>query len=359
MKKSFAVLLMILFLLIACTGRPNETPVAEVPSAAPATETPEPHIVTVTPQPIDAPTPMPTPTDTPVPTPTPSPTPVPTPTPEPVPYTIIWLADTQNYVYLRPEALSSVVDYAIKEKDEMNIVAVVQSGDLVENNALDKEWEGIRDRFEPLRGVIPFYCVAGNHDLGIGVSAYNKSKPGYEQYIKYALCDANEPDQIFRDGECWYQFFEREQFLLVGIGMKVGKEEQGQGEWLGEVLDRYSEYPVFILTHEFLYNNGIPTGNVGNWIEQEVIAKHPNVRLLFCGHHKGVKRWTKTYEEDRTFTAIMYNLQSEEKAYGYCTILTFDPMAHTLSFTSYSPYFDDYNYYPKTDIETFVLENAF
>ena len=260
---------------------------------------------------------------------------------------------------MHPEALSSIVDYVVKEKDEMNIVAVMQSGDLVENNALDAEWEGIRDRLEPLRGVIPFFCVAGNHDLGVCVSSENQKKPGYDQYIRYDLCDVKEPEQIFRDGECWYRFFEEEEFLLVGIGKKFGVEEQGHTEWLGAVLDRYSDYPAFILTHEFLYNNGAPTWVVGSWLEQEVIAKHPNVRLLFCGHHKGVKRWSKTYEENRTFTAIMYNLQSEPKAYGYCTILMFDPIARTLSFTSYSPYFDDYNYYPEEEIETFVIENAF
>ena len=68
----------------------------------------------------------------------------------------------------------------------------------------------------------------------------------------------------------------------------------------------------------------------------------------------------KTYEDGRVFTAIMYNLQLDrKKGAGYCTLLTFDPLTRSISFTSYSPYFDDYNYLDDPRKETFVLENAF
>ena len=75
--------------------------------------------------------------------------------------------------------------------------------------------------------------------------------------------------------------------------------------------------------------------------------------------YKGVKRWEKTYPDGRVFHALMYNLQNEKKAAGYCSILTFDPMSRKLSVTSYSPYLDDYNYYKNESIETFTIENAF
>ena len=95
------------------------------------------------------------------------------------------------------------------------------------------------------------------------------------------------------------------------------------------------------------------------FIERPRFAVVISIVLVLCGHHKGIKRWEKTYG-DRTVTAIMYNLQlDKQKGIGYCTLMTFDPLTRNISFTSYSPYFDDYNYSKKESTETFVLENVF
>ena len=57
----------------------------------------------------------------------------------------------------------------------------------------------------------------------------------------------------------------------------------------------------------------------------------------------------------------MFNLQDEtdRRTSGYCMLVTFDPLSRTISFTSYSPVFDDYNYFLNTSVETFTLEDAF
>ena len=218
----------------------------------------------------------------------------------------------------------------------------------MENNAFDREWELMRDIFAPLRGKVPFYCVAGNHDLGTGISDHNTVIHGYEPYKKYSLCDIKSEEQVYENGECWYQLYEREGFLLVGIGNKYGLEDDLKRlAWVNEVLERYADYPAGILTHAFLYNNGEPNETSGLYLLKHVIDGHPNVRLLLCGHHKGVQRWEKTYPDGRVFRALMYNLQNEKNAAGYCQLLTFDPVSRTLYATSYSPYLDDYNFYDK------------
>lgn len=348
MKRHFAILLL-LALLIACTGGTNPESIAS--------EAPTPQC-TPTPTAVPSATPAPTPSATPTAEPTEEPTP--TPTPEPQPFTFVVIPDTQNYVYGYSEALSAIVDYAIEKKDELNIYAVLHSGDIVENNAFDSEWELMRDIFAPLRGKVPFYCVAGNHDLGTGISDLNTVIHGYDQYKKFNLCDLNSGEQVYENGECWYQLYEREGFLLVGFGYKYGLEDDLKRlAWVNEVLERYADYPAVILTHAFLYNNGEPSATSGLYLLKQVIDDHPNVRLLLCGHHKGVQRWEKTYPDGRVFRALMYNLQNEQNVAGYCQLLTFDPVSRTLYATSYSPYLNDYNFYDKESIETFTIENAF
>ena len=349
-----AVLLLLCF--AACKTTPSETAaVSEALTPAPPTDVP-------TPEPTPEPTPTPTPTPTPVPTPTPTQTPEPTPepTPVPTPFTFLWISDTQNYAWTRDEGLKAIVAYALREKENLNIVAVVQVGDLVEDNALDAEWEKIRDYLEPLRGVIPFYCVAGNHDAGDLGSIILKFKRGYEQYCRYDLCDVKEEAQRYHDGECWYQLLEEQNILLLGVGWSLDKNTDERDEWLNSVLDTYSAYPAVIITHGYLESNGLVL-KAGVSLEKNVISKHANVRLLLCGHRRDVARKDTVYEDGRTFTAVMVNLQNEDyhKTSGYCMLVTFDPLSRSISFTSYSPVYDDYNYYTDPSIETFTLENAF
>lgn len=345
-KRFFTVGLLIVLCaaLIACGLVSDGKTLQEEPSTSPATPRAEKSKA---------------PEKTAEPTPTPEPPPEPTPEP-PKPFTILWIADTQNYAYMSDEGLISIVDYALKAKDELNIVAVLHSGDVVENNAKDEEWEKIAADVEPLRGNIPFYCVCGNHDLGSGTGISAVRIHGYEQYFKYDLCDARDDAQRYHNGECWYRFFEEQQFLLVGIGWHLGEEDPARLEWLDGVLDAYADYPALILTHNYLYNNGLLSKD-GEKLERELISRHANVRLLLCGHHKGIRRLQTAYENgNRLFTAVMYNLQlDKENGTGYCTLMTFDPVSRSISFTSYSPYFDDYNYLNNPEKETFVLENVF
>ena len=211
----------------------------------------------------------------------------------------------------------------------------------------------------PLRGVIPFYCVIGNHDLGYGTGEKNVSKYGLEPYFQYALCDVREPEQQFNSGECWYTLFEEQNLLLVGVGWPPDVGGEDRMEWLNSVLDRYADVPAVILTHAYLDNNKLESHS-GMKLRKEVISRHPNVRLILCGHHKGAVRVERTHEDGTTYHAVMYNLQAEkQKASGYCMRITFDPVTRNISFTSYSPVFDDYNFMDDPSQETFVLENAF
>ncbi len=344
--------ILLLLCFAACRTQAAQT------AAAPETATAAPTKAVPTPAPTQSPAPTPDPT--PAPTPEPISASTPEPTPEPTPFTFLWISDTQNYAWATDEGLKAIVSYALEKKDELNIAAVVQTGDIIENNGLDAEWEKIRDDLEPLRGVIPFYCVAGNHDtgdLGSIVMVYTRS---YEPYQRYDLCDVREEAQRFHNGECWYRLLEDQQILLLGIGWSLDKNTEERDEWLNSVLDAYSEYPAVILTHGYLESNGSLVSENAS-LEKNVISKHANVRLLLCGHSRGTCRTETVYEDGRTFAAVMVNLQNEDrgKTAGYCMLVTFDPLTRAISFTSYSPVYDDYNYYYDTRKETFTLENAY
>ena len=361
MKRLTALLLCLLCL--ACAG----TKQAAVPTAAPtATPTEAPTHTTValtaapTPTPSPAPTATPTPAPTPEPTPTPTPTPEPTPTPVPTPFTIVWISDTQNESWMPGRGLQAIVDYVLAERENKNIQAVVQTGDIVELHDNEKHWQQITDISAPMRAAVPFYCVAGNHDIG----AYFKHHLTYDAYLSHPLCCVTDPDRQFEGGKCWYELREDLGLLLLGMGWALDDRDSAAfTDWAGEVLSQYPDYPAILVVHCFVYTNGELDDN-GVYLEEHLLSQHPNLRLVLCGHHDGATRWSKTYDDGHTVTAMMLNFQDDTtKSRGYCTWLTFDPLSRSIAVTTYSPFYDDYNYYsdlkdPRHERETFTLENA-
>lgn len=74
---------------------------------------------------------------------------------------------------------------------------------------------------------------------------------------------------------------------------------------------------------------------------------------------QGPARWQRTYEDGHSVNALMYNFQDDKKyGLGYLRILTFDPTDRSLHVTTYSPWFDDYNYYRDEARDTFTLTEA-
>ena len=98
---------------------------------------------------------------------------------------------------------------------------------------------------------------------------------------------------------------------------------------------------------------------MGKTLERELLSACPNVKLVLCGHNDGSVRWEKAYEDDHVVNALMYNFQDDKKyGLGYLRILTFDPMDRSVHVTTYSPWFDDYDYQKDAAKDTFTLENA-
>lgn len=280
----------------------------------------------------------------------PTATPAPAPTlPNEEPFCLFWFSDTQVYSYKYPEVFRSMADWASEQAEAYGALAVVHTGDIVDNHTYERHWTNAESAIIRMDGRIPFFCVAGNHDVGA-------SDPDYTNYHAYGFCARKDRSHTFRDGVCWWEAFERQKLLLLGIGWQTGQEYL---PWATEVLERFSDHTVILLVHSFLTDEGELTGT-GRQLDGTLLASHPNIRLVLCGHNDGSARWQKTYDHGTTVTALMYNFQDDKKnGLGYLRILLFDPDTRELSVTTYSPYLDDYNYYEDASRDTFTVPDAF
>ena len=290
------------------------------------------------------PSPVPTASPTPVPTASPSPTPVPT------PVSLYWISDTQVYAYRYPKVFNKVFAYMANSCEAQNALGVLMTGDVVDNRSAQRQWNNAKAAIGLIADRLPFWCVAGNHDVGA-------DSADYTAFLSCGFCAADEGDQLYRDGVCWYDTFTAagQDILLLGIGWQT---DANYLPWARAVLTDHADLPAILLVHSFLTDKGGLTA-MGKTLESELISACPNVRLVLCGHNDGSVRWDKTYEDGRTVNALLYNFQDDKKnGLGYLRLLTFDPLDRSIHVTTYSPWFDDYDYQKDTSLDTFTLENA-
>ena len=301
-------------------------------------------------QPSVKPSPTVTATPTPSPSPTATPTPTPTPTPEPTPFSLYWVSDAQVYAYRYPKIYNKMFAYMTNAATEQNALGLLMTGDLVDNRNEQRHWNHAKAAIGLLEGRLPVWCVAGNHDVGA-------DRADYSAFLSCGFCAAEEGDLLYKDGICWYDTFEAagQDFLLLGVGWQ---KDSDYLPWVKNVLENHPDHTAILLVHSFLTDKGNLTGT-GKNLEKELLSVYPNLRLVLCGHNDGSVRWQRDYEDGHRVNALMYNFQDDKKyGLGYIRILTFDPADRSLFVTTYSPWFDDYNYYKDESKDTFTLTEA-
>lgn len=371
------VLLALLLTLTACEEaqvflpRPKttaaavtDTPEAEMtPEATPeptATPTEEPT-AEPTPEPTAEPTPEPTAEPTPEPTATPEPTEEPTPAPDLRPFQVVWASDTQMMIARYTEMLNgwtAMCDWVTEHAEPDNIRLFVHTGDMVDGSDNQHQWEHFSEGAKRISEKVPLFMIAGNHDK------YDPQRKSYWQrqfFVKefpeeqqYKTCEAMYMELAAGDFHC----------LLIGVSYHQQMNTRHM-EWLKKVCDEHPDLPVILICHAYLGSNGKLMDRAEK-LEKMIVSQCPNIRLILCGHSRGISRNTFLYDDsgdgepDRTVNVLMYDVQEDLERYGYMNILTFDPLNNSLSVQSYSPYLDDHTYDDENpDRENYTIENVF
>lgn len=348
MKRMILFVSVCIMLLAACS--PETAPAAQ-PSIQPS-----PQLEAKSVEIVSTILPTVTPNHTPISTPTP--TPIPTPTPAPTPFTLAWISDTQDYALGRPDPMNAMADWLIENREAENIVFVAHTGDVVDNGTSDWQWEHVNPALERILEHYPAIFASGNHDVtGSGSSRY---------FLKQNTIISSIPEgQSFSDGAGSYALFNAggTDFIIVSVYWNA---DYGTYKEAVVVLNQYSGHTALIVTHSALESDGSWTGP-GSRLSGSVVAVCPNVRLVLCGHYRGSVRREDYYDDDgdgegeRKVVTMMYNFQGDrEKGLGYLRLVSFDPEFRSISIRTYSPYYDDFNYFDDdADKDEFIIEQGY
>ncbi len=356
MKRVALFGLVLAMLLAGCDRQPAELaeatpqPTAAVTAAPTPTEAPIPASILVTLAPTA--TPAPTPTAAPTPVATPTPVPTATPTPAPTPFSLAWVPDTQLFAYFEPQRFPDLAERINGLRESENILGVIHSGDLVDNGFKSWQWDNFDSFLEKLDPSLFFFPVAGNHDIGTQAQSYSA-------YLPQPFLQAYPEEQKYEGGKALYRVLSEggSDILLLGVGWNMWSD-RGAMRWVDEVLAAHEGMPCILVIHGFL----LYETRYYDFVEQ-IVAQHPPIRLVICGHMDGYYTRVFSYDDDqdgvqeRTVTAMMLNMQRAQD-YAF-RILTFDPVTHAVTVRTLqldgTPAAD----IPKRGPVSFIIENAY
>ena len=374
MKKTAIIGISMLLLLLGCQGRgeagnewattPTELVQAQTtpePDASPAPVVANENVFV--PEITEAPTPAPTPEPTAEPTEAPAPTPTTTPAPtdaspsteryavEAGVETVAWITDTQHYANfhnnnLSPEIYPSMTGFLRDKREEMHLVYIVHTGDLVHVNNDPENWKVAREAMDLLDG-IPTGVLAGNHDM-------DPQKGGFANYGKYF------GEKQYNQQPCYGESFEnnRGHYDLVTV---CGRDyifvymshapDKKAVQFMVKSFQKYPDRVGILCLHDFITTEGT-LSEAGQQLRTEVVAKCPNVYMVLCGHRYGLYTLEDAFDDDgdgvkeRTVYEIMMNYQAagKEGGGGYLRLMQFDEKNHEIRCVNYSPYLDDYDW---------------
>lgn len=267
---------------------------------------------------------------------------------DPYDFSFVWMSDTQYYSQSYPYIYQQNVKWIAENKDNINLKYVIHTGDIVDKNYQEYQWEEADKDMKVLEDAnIPYGVLAGNHDVGHQNNDYTnywrffgedrfKDMPTFggsydNNRGHYDLVSANGND-----------------FIIVYMGWGLADKEI---EWMNEVVAKYPERKAILALHEYLLvsSNRAP---IADKIFEKVVKPNKNVIAALSGHYHDAELKVDALDDngdgipDRNVYQILADYQgAEQGGLGYIRLMQFDMKNNKLHMKTYSPYLDDYNYY--------------
>ncbi|MCR5072858.1 MAG: metallophosphoesterase [Clostridiales bacterium] len=230
-----------------------------------------------------------------------------------------------------PGEYALLAEWCARFAEEKCVTILVGTGDYVGKWNSERQWNEFRSFLDIMSAKIPGLYIAGNHDYRLrteDLSAFlnhvygNNDCSGEEYYEKGRGCYL----VVEAGGLNW---------LIIGMSYSCGAPER---EWINSVLEKYPDTPAILLFHDYLKSSGKLTAP-GEWIYEEVIMTHQNVRLVLCGHNHGVSVRTDWPEgpDGRFVQSVMYNVQERPSRRGSVQLLRINVSDQTVHLLCQSP----------------------
>lgn len=285
-------------------------------------------------------------------------------------WSIVYLPDTQNYVKSSVDRpiLSQMMNWIRDNREAYNIRAVLQGGDIVNNNDTDnptsgdqtgdQQWANAREAFSILDGHVPYILAAGNHDHGT-TNAQNRSTQ-MNTYFQASQNPLTDPAQggilkgMMNPGELQNAYYEVEgpdgrKLLIFSLEWEPRPATVTWANGIAE-LPEYQDHTAVLLTHAYLLGNN--TRYSGSRVEGDadgqvlwnnLVKPNGNFEMTLNGHFGGDGAgYMPSIGDDHNVVHQMFlNTQFETHGGdGWLRVLEFLNDGRTVRARTYSPFHD-------------------
>lgn len=280
-------------------------------------------------------------------------------------YSFGLVGDTQILAQWAPENIDCYSNWAINNKEERKLQAMLYLGDLsngrgdTETDEWRRQWENASRSMSLMDGKVPYIFVPGNHDylkdstyrnLDEFNSFYPYSKFSQTPYFAGAYCE----------GQMQNTYYE---FEICGIKYLILAMEFGPDNdvltWMDDVIYDHPDYRVIVMTHGFLGPNGELYSdksylsaywyfsrqgiecNSSSDMWNRHLCKHRNLFMVLCGHSVTESVACKLLEGDNGNTVISLRLDPSYLIAGVGVdpvlgLMNFNESAHEVTLNYFS-----------------------
>jgi len=301
-------------------------------------------------------------------------------------WTLAVFPDTQNLTRSAPEVLTRQCEWVASHRRSHDIRFVMQLGDITDTNSV-AEWENAKTAFRVLRDAgIPYSLLPGNHDLGNGGSAQDRSTL-MNEYFTPADYAHSETHSLFEAGRMENSFHELTtpwgKHLILAL--EFGPRDAVLA-WASEAAAQHPDHQVIVSSHAHLFydstrydwakhgkaqtwnpkdyvlaRDAATTGGVndGEDVWRKLLAPNKNIRFMFNGHVLG--SGTGYRVDDGTHGQRVHQMLANYQAGvdprrpfqggGFFRLLQFLPDRKTVRVRTYSPWLDQWLTEPNQQFE--------
>ncbi|MDX1607754.1 MAG: metallophosphoesterase [Candidatus Spechtbacterales bacterium] len=283
---------------------------------------------------------------------------------EPMPqdetFRLVVLPDTQIYALEHPGIFSTQTKWIRDNARDNNIVFVLHEGDIVHKNT-EAEWKNAQESINFLDGAVPYALAVGNHDMSMAgrqrdSSRFNKYFPLQKLSQSSSFGGAFEES---RSDNTYHLFSAKDTDWLV-LSLEFGPRDEVLS-WASDVVEKYADRNVIILTHTYLYSDNklhgseeahhyvpgeyLNNANSGVSMWEEFVSRHENIKFVFSGHILGSGTGVlveKGKHGNQVYQMLSNYQMLEEGGLGFMRIIEIAPSLDRVAVKTYSPYLDTY-----------------
>lgn len=302
-------------------------------------------------------------------------------------FTVAVLPDTQYYCERHPEILHAQTRWLAEHAAERRIAFALHLGDVTNRNT-PEQWAVAREAFARLEAAMPYAMALGNHDIGPGGGAQDRSTLYAEFFPPEAVrrrpgflaAMPAEPDRL--ENSAWrFPGGGRDWLVLV---LEFGPRPQVV-QWAADVLAAHPGLPAIVVTHAYLYHDdtrydwrakgGRQDGNPhaygvatqpegvhdGEQLWRALVSRHDSIVLVINGHvvGDGLGRLESATGSGHRVQQMLVNFQMlDNGGDGWLRLLEFAADGRTVRARDYSPTLDRWNDGPDHDVTLTIAPPA-